>query len=255
MAAELSAVKPGTPVVHRAHHDLESFFYILLAICLLFDDPGKLKSPKVLSDCFDPYFSVSEPSNFKFTTIQSDFGWTTLIVPYISSYFGPLIPLLENIRRKLILPIKTHAGVLQANRDFTHGDFIDEIVTVLAKLPKRYWVPTMSNTLKIALPQNYTSSATSVPTTPSTTPSIVLPDNPIPRLPLIRMPGSSSVNTSKRRLENEDESSAPSPKRRSEVGETTAPPLASGSHGVDVPSPATSWTEIDVSSLPGPSKF
>ncbi|KAF8546898.1 hypothetical protein OG21DRAFT_1490718 [Imleria badia] len=118
MAVELSHVGPGTPVVHRAHHDLESFFYILLAICLLYDEPGELKPAKVLTQCFDLFFAVTHPSTLKIITIQSNFGWSTLIL-YISPYFQP--------------------GAFQFNQDFTHDLFINSIVVVLAKLPEKYW--------------------------------------------------------------------------------------------------------------------
>ncbi|KAF8440257.1 hypothetical protein L210DRAFT_802559, partial [Boletus edulis BED1] len=141
MATELSHIGPRTPVVHRDYHDLESFYYILLAICLLYDEPDKLKPAKTLSRCFDPYFAITQPSTLKVVTIQSDFGWTMLMITYISPYFQPLIPLLEKICKELILPIKLQGGALQANRDFTHDDFIDGIAMVLAELPDKYWVP------------------------------------------------------------------------------------------------------------------
>ena len=80
MAAELSHIGPGKPVVHQGHHDLESFFYILLTICLLYNDPGRLKPPKVLAHCFDPYFAIMHPSTLKVIAIQSNFGWTGLIL-------------------------------------------------------------------------------------------------------------------------------------------------------------------------------
>ena len=40
MAAKLSHIGPRKSVVHEAHHDLELFFYILLTICFLYDNPG-----------------------------------------------------------------------------------------------------------------------------------------------------------------------------------------------------------------------
>ena len=233
------------PVVHQAHHDLESFFYILLAVCLLYDEPGKLKSAKVLCQCFDPFFAVTRPSTLKVITIQSDFGWTALMVPYISSYFQPLVPLLEKIWKELILPIKLQGdGKLQANQDFTHDDFIDAIVMVLAKLPKRSWVPKMPNTTEGAVQPGSTSSTSSIPVTPSVALSTVLPDVLLPRLPVIRMPGVSSTSSSKRRFENEEGSGSRLPKRHSQAA------TASNSDNLSVSSPGTSWAKVDVSSLP-----
>ncbi|KAF8449209.1 hypothetical protein L210DRAFT_3640833 [Boletus edulis BED1] len=182
MAAELSHVGSGMPVVHRAHHDLELFFYILLAICLLYDEPAKLKPAKVLSQSFDPFFTITKPSTLNVVTIQSDFGWTTHMLPYVSSYFQPLIPLLEKIRKELILPIKMHGGKLQANLDFTHDHFIEDIVMVLAKLPGSSWVPKIPNTRKGVVQGGSVSSTFSLPVTPSSTPSAgtVLPEIPLP---------------------------------------------------------------------------
>lgn len=182
MATELSHVGPGTPVVHRAHHDLESFFYILLAICLLYDEPAKLKPAKVLCQCFDPFFAITKPSTLNVVTIQSDFGWTMHMLPYVSSYFQPLTPLLKKIRRELILPIKTHTGKLQANRDFTHDHFIDDVVTVLVELPGSSWVPKMSNTRKGVVQGSGMSSTSSLPITTSSAPftGMVLPEVPLP---------------------------------------------------------------------------
>ncbi|KAF8545847.1 hypothetical protein OG21DRAFT_1491853 [Imleria badia] len=139
MAAELSHISPGTPVVHQHHHDLESFFYILLAICLLYDEPGRLKPPKVLMHCFDPFFAITHPSTLKLITIQSDFSWTAHILPYISKYFQPLILLLEELRKQLILPIKLQENKVRANCQLTHNDFIDGIIVVLSKLLKNCW--------------------------------------------------------------------------------------------------------------------
>ena len=105
MAAKLSHIGPGKPMVHEAHNNLESFFYILLAICLLYDNPSCLKPTKDLAKCFDPFFAITQPSTLKTVTIQSTFGWTALMIPYISPYFWPLIPLLKKVRKELILPI------------------------------------------------------------------------------------------------------------------------------------------------------
>lgn len=241
MATELIHVGPGTPVVRQAHHDLESFFYILLAICLLYDNLGKLKTPQVLAQCFDPFFAITHPSTFRVVTIQSDVGWATLMLPHISNYFQPLIPLLEEIWKQLILPIKLQGGKLEANLEFTHDSFIDAIVVVLSKLPNTCWVAKESNKSANAMPQNTSSSSTTsiIPSAPS----MVLPDHPLPRFPMIGMPNASSSSGTKRRLECEDETNAPMAKRRSQVGETTDnsdhPPLVGTLHS-DSLGPSTS---------------
>ena len=69
MAAKLSHIGPRKSVVHEAHHDLELFFYILLTICFLYDNPGELKPAKDLAKCFDPFFTIAQPSTLKTVTI------------------------------------------------------------------------------------------------------------------------------------------------------------------------------------------
>ncbi|KAI6023290.1 hypothetical protein EDC04DRAFT_2900615 [Pisolithus marmoratus] len=132
MATELSHTLPRTPVVHQPHHDLESFFYILIAICLLYDTPSTTKSPKMLAEYFDPLFTMSKASITKTLAIQSEFSWSALILPYISLYFQPLIPLLKELQWELILPIKLQGGTMQPDSVFTHCIFINAMVKMLA---------------------------------------------------------------------------------------------------------------------------
>ena len=140
MATELSHIGPGKLVVHEARHNLESFFYILLAICLLYNNPSHLKPTKVLAKCFNPFFAITQPSTLKTVTVQSNFGWTAVMIPYISPHFQPLIPLLEKVWKELILPIEWHGDKVRVNRDFTHNDFINSIVMMLSKLPDSCWL-------------------------------------------------------------------------------------------------------------------
>ncbi|KAG6372389.1 hypothetical protein JVT61DRAFT_7854 [Boletus reticuloceps] len=121
MATELSYRVPGIPVVHQPHHDLESFFYILIVICLMYDIPNVTKPPKKLAECFDPLFAISEPSIAKTLNIQSDFSWTLIVLSNISQYFQPLVPLLEHLRCELILPIRLKNNTFQTNPNFTHS--------------------------------------------------------------------------------------------------------------------------------------
>lgn len=239
MATEFSHVGPGQPVVHRAHHDLESFFYVLLGICLLYDEPGKIKSQKVLEESFDPFFSAAQPNTIKVTTIQSSFGWSGLMLPHISPYFQPVIPLLEAIRKKLILPIRVRGDKVKGNRKFTHDDFIDEIVVVLAKLPNQYWVAKESRHSKRTRIATSSASMSSTPVTSST----ILPNGPLHRPPSIRMSSTSSAGPPKRRRECEDETNSRVVKRRAIVDEAAD----SGNHSSvetsdDGPSD-TSWVE------------
>jgi hypothetical protein len=140
MAAELSHIGPGQPVEHKPEHDLESFFYVLLGVCLLFHEPRNPKPDEQLATCFDPYFAIFKPTVQKMLVVQSEFGWTTLILPNISLYFRPIIPLLEFIRHEFILSIKTGSNSgFQSNPEFRHDTFLSAIVRALAKLPPTHW--------------------------------------------------------------------------------------------------------------------
>ncbi|KAI6122511.1 hypothetical protein EDD16DRAFT_766572 [Pisolithus croceorrhizus] len=75
MSAALIMADPGRPVTREPHHDLESFFYILVSICVLLDEPFKYKSDDELSWSFHECFNIPEPNAFKTVATQSNFGW------------------------------------------------------------------------------------------------------------------------------------------------------------------------------------
>ena len=53
MSAQLVMASARQPVIHDQSHDLESIFYILVGICILFDGPNKPKCNKDLVQCFN----------------------------------------------------------------------------------------------------------------------------------------------------------------------------------------------------------
>ncbi|KAI6042894.1 hypothetical protein EDC04DRAFT_864511 [Pisolithus marmoratus] len=76
MATELLLAASGVwePVHYKAHHDLESLFYVLLGISVLYDEPYKLKPEGELGECFNMYFNTSQPNFSKTITTQSQLG-------------------------------------------------------------------------------------------------------------------------------------------------------------------------------------
>ena len=245
MAAELSHIGPGKPVVHEAHHDLESFFYILLTICLLYDNPGRLKPTKDLAKCFDPFFTITQPGTLKTVTIQSTFGWTALMILYILPYFRPLIPLLEKVHKELILPIKWRRDKMQANKAFTHNNFIDSIVTTLSMLLDNCWLSReqANPSSAMAVPQGSSTTSCTSPLPAHTTSSpscgtFRLSGDSLQWVPPIRIPGTSSASSSKCRFENEAKSNSRLAKRCAGM---------SDSHDTDleVSSTVTSWVDVD----------
>lgn len=152
MAIELVVAGPGKPVVHKPIHDLESLFYVLVGICVLLDEPHKMK--KDLS-CFDTYFNSFHPSSDKTSIIQSNVGWRYKILPHISPYFEPLIPLLKKLRDKIIVPIDIVGSPATPPEDPVTHDFIFKaLLEALWNLEDKSWikVPPPSNDDETQLP-------------------------------------------------------------------------------------------------------
>ncbi|KAI6000007.1 hypothetical protein EDD15DRAFT_2362544 [Pisolithus albus] len=228
MATELSHTVPGTPV-HQPHHDLESFFYILLAICLLYDTPGTTKPPKTLAECFDPLFAISQPSVAKTLAIQSGFGWTALILPYISLYFQPLIPLLDELQRELLLPIRLERGVVQPSSGFMHHMFIDGMVKILSQLLDSSWIPyPKDSSVSTVTRRSSTSSTTLLPPIVTTA---LLSSNSLSRHSPLRMTGTSSGSAGvKCPLDDRDDVSNSQGKKRAQPNTQPADASGSGTH-------------------------
>ncbi|KAF8134591.1 hypothetical protein EV363DRAFT_1323928 [Boletus edulis] len=125
-------------------HDLESFFYVLLGFCLLYDEPYKVKSDEELSQCYDLLFNKSSPSLDKTTIIQSSFGWTTIILPFISQYFKPLVPLLQNLRENITMPLSLVGGEFHTG-NVTHDEVVGYLLAALDTLDDHHWVPHDTN--------------------------------------------------------------------------------------------------------------
>ncbi|KIK19641.1 hypothetical protein PISMIDRAFT_76961, partial [Pisolithus microcarpus 441] len=143
MSAQLVMVGAGQPVVHELHHDLESLFYVLVSICVLLDSPSNLKSEKDLTQCFDKYFNTFEPSMLKSSTIQSDITWVPFILDHISSYFKPIIGLLECLHAVVVVPLffDKRSDTINHRAVFTHDMFIVNIIEMLSHLGPDAWIP------------------------------------------------------------------------------------------------------------------
>ncbi|KAI6026898.1 hypothetical protein PISMIDRAFT_109226 [Pisolithus microcarpus 441] len=140
MAAELVMAGPDKPVSHTASHDLESMFYVLLGICVLFDEPHCLKSEMELAQCFNMYFNTFEPSLLKLITIQSKFGWSFNILQHVSPYFWPLIPLLNVLQEKIIMPIAFINDLFYSSSHITHDEMCQALIGALCEIDDQYWV-------------------------------------------------------------------------------------------------------------------
>ena len=139
MAAELVMIGPGKPVSHAARHDLESFFYMLLGICVLFDEPHKCKPKNKLSQCFDIYFNTFEPSLLKTIMIQSRLGWSANILLHLSPYFQPLIPFLNTLCEAIVLPMDFLHNQFSTSHLITHNAILKALLDALCTLEADSW--------------------------------------------------------------------------------------------------------------------
>lgn len=145
MSAELVMAGSKQPVTHNSLHDLESFFYVLVGICVLYSEPSKQKSDKELAECYDKLFNTFTPSILKTITIQSDLTWFPLVVDHISPYFRPLIPLLNDLRDTIIQPMYINAeGSFCRRTVFDHDMIIRYIVIALSSLGPEAWGDTFT---------------------------------------------------------------------------------------------------------------
>ena len=131
----------GQLVTHEPIHDLESFFYVLVSICILLDGPYKPKCDKDLAHCFNKYFNTFEPSILKMITMQSDLTWKLFILQHISTYFEPIIDLLTRLHDAIIVPLSTNDhGNVRHSQSFTHDMFIANIIQTLSHLDADVWI-------------------------------------------------------------------------------------------------------------------
>lgn len=140
MAAQLVMAGAGQLVVHDATHDLKSFFYVLLGICVLLDEPYKLKCNSNLVQCFDKYFDTFEPSLLRTITIQLDLTWKPFILQHISDYSKPVTNLLTHLHNAIIVPLSADDhGNVSRKIPFTHNMFIAAIIQMLSELGPNAW--------------------------------------------------------------------------------------------------------------------
>ncbi|KAF8838470.1 hypothetical protein BDN67DRAFT_1013052 [Paxillus ammoniavirescens] len=132
---------PGQPVVHDLLYDLESFFYVLVGICVLLDQHLQTKCEECLAHCFDKLFNTFEPSVLKMIVIQSDLTCVPLVINHISPYFKPIIPLLTSLQKEIILPLASNDnGGFLRKTSFNHDTIIELIITTLSNLPDDTWM-------------------------------------------------------------------------------------------------------------------
>ena len=135
-------IDPEMPVMHMPHHDLESIFYVLLGVSVLYNKPYNTKLEDELSECFDTYFNTHCPSLQKMFMIQLELSWLTSICKHFSDYFKPLHPLLDTFCERIVLPMTyvngSFAQCFQA--PITHDKMAKYCIDMLYNLPDEAWV-------------------------------------------------------------------------------------------------------------------
>ncbi|EGO28400.1 hypothetical protein SERLADRAFT_405948 [Serpula lacrymans var. lacrymans S7.9] len=106
MAVEIQNTQPGEPIQHAAHHDLESFYYIILAICALLEQPYQFKVAtfmeqevirKWLNPELDNKFTRVDVDHHKFTMFSKADNLRSFLNGHISHYFVFIVLYLERL--------------------------------------------------------------------------------------------------------------------------------------------------------------
>ena len=90
-------------VEHSEKHDLESFFYVLLYICMMCEGPGKLRNDENRDDANHPFGNWIHDAKTRHAIGMYRFGafsdydvMQRKVLTHVHPYFGPLIHMLTN---------------------------------------------------------------------------------------------------------------------------------------------------------------
>ncbi|EGN93444.1 hypothetical protein SERLA73DRAFT_156372 [Serpula lacrymans var. lacrymans S7.3] len=106
MAVEVQNAQPGDWIQHTAHHNLQLFYYTLLAMCVLMVKPYEMKDvnakekddiKKWLSPEFTSMFTRSDSAFHKYQTFGRVDGLSLFLQNYVSEYFAFMIPYFKHL--------------------------------------------------------------------------------------------------------------------------------------------------------------
>ena len=134
MAIELLVSQDA--IYHRAHHDLESVFFILIYLCTNLSGPGTVRPLSELQDIpsltiaswFNPAASLQRLGADK---ISSMILFEQRILSYFSPYFEDLKPCVV----KFFKAIYPDLSLLVSPRNASHDDIIKILNDTLQQLP------------------------------------------------------------------------------------------------------------------------
>ncbi|EGO02515.1 hypothetical protein SERLA73DRAFT_150236 [Serpula lacrymans var. lacrymans S7.3] len=110
MAVEVQNAQPGDWIQHTAHHNLELFYYVLLAMCVLMVKPYEMKDAdakekdnmkKWLNPEFTSMFTHSDTAFHKYQTFGRVNGLSLFLENNVSEYFTFMIPYFKRLCKVL----------------------------------------------------------------------------------------------------------------------------------------------------------
>ena len=128
---------PRQPVIHNSPHDPEPWFLLEYVFFIL--NCWSKKTEEELIECHNQLFNTFKLSILKTFTIQSNLTWCPKVVKYISPYFPPVIPFLNNLQNNITLPLFTNEARKIHCTPFDHDTIIQHIVELLSSLKPKAW--------------------------------------------------------------------------------------------------------------------
>jgi hypothetical protein len=148
------------PVEHLAKHDLESFFYVLLYVCTMYEGPGRWKHNNTdrenpnhpFGTWLDTTTDWHGIAAYRISQFINPEATQNDVFQFVNAYFAPLIPLLEEFcniifgiylkgderMRAPTLPCGTHTAVLTAlRRAYNALPCQDDVPTLVEEEPAR----------------------------------------------------------------------------------------------------------------------
>jgi len=125
---------------HQPHHDLESFFYVIITIMMLYEKPGMKRSPsfwKEKDKDLEKWWNVTDwrgSALWKLRAMCTELEWTMYISSSITNYFKCWEGCISELRRAIFdtLDVKYVSGSLESQNPspITY----DRMISILKKM-------------------------------------------------------------------------------------------------------------------------
>ena len=126
MALELLKCNPSSQFKHLPKHDLKSFFYVLLTICIYVDSPGYLRSPipeiHELSVCLNDWWATYDRHAIARQKGIQLFSFDKYVLQRLLPYWNDFHPVLKELHAAFW---DSDTAIMQPN---THQKFLNVLV-------------------------------------------------------------------------------------------------------------------------------